>query len=323
MPAAGLWSAPSTDSRQRRATMALRGRWRSWVKFSLAAALLTGCSKDSDNQVEVAPGDPKAPTVSVNGAAADANSETKDAKANRLNQTFAEACTTEINADSGVALPPTYTITQKNCGQLNEAVQNKWNDIKFATADGKPQTYRLTLDVTQADKELGTIEILMQPDLAPNHVRNFVALAMLGYYDGLRFDRIVQQQGEEAKDKLVLLEAGSPDEDADPASSHLGYWLKPEFSEAVKHEEGSVGACLLHTEDNAETAACRFYITLTPAPAMDGNFTIFAKVTKGIEAARALTGVAVKEPDGGPDQGRPVTPIVIRKVAVRSVPVVE
>jgi peptidyl-prolyl cis-trans isomerase B (cyclophilin B) len=303
--------------------MALRGRWRSWVKFGLAATLLAGCSKNSGDQVDVAPGDPKAPTVNLNAGATEANAEAKETKLDRLNQSFAEACTTEINADSGVALPPTYTITQKNCGQLNEAVQNKWNDIKFTTANGKRQTYMLTLDVAQADKELGTIEILMQPDLAPNHVRNFVALAMLGYYDGLRFDRVVQQQGEEAKDKLVLLEAGAPGDDADPANSHLGYWLKPEFSEAVKHEEGSVGACLLHTEDNAETAACRFYITLTPAPAMDGNFTIFAKVTKGIEVARAMVGVAVKDPDGGPDQGRPVTQIVIRKATVRAVPVVE
>src|SRR5205085_521080 len=186
--------------------------------------------------------------------AGDANRESNDAKPDRLHQPFADACTTEINADSGVALPPTYTITQKNCGQLNEQIQKLWTDIKFTTADGKRQTYILTLDVVQGERQFGSIEILMQPDHAPNHVRNFVALAQLGYYDGLRFDRVIRQQGEEAKDKLVLLEAGAPAEDADPASSHLGYWLKPEFSEAVKHEEGSVGACLLHTEDNAETA---------------------------------------------------------------------
>ncbi len=300
--------------------MALRGQWRSWVKFGLAALLLAGCSKNSGEQVQVAPGEQKAPTVNVTGGSADANAE---AKADRLNQPFADACTTEINADSGVALPPTYTIAQKNSGQLNEAIQKIWNDIKFIGPDGKRQTYILTLEIAQSDRDLGTIEILMQPDLAPNHVRNFVALAMLNYYDGLRFDRVVKQQGEEAKDKLVLLEAGSPAEDADPASSHLGYWLKPEFSEVVKHEEGSVGACLLHTEDNAETAACRFYITLTPAPAMDGNFTIFGKVSKGIEVARALAGVPVQDAESGPDQGRPVTPIVIRKATVRAAPVVE
>jgi cyclophilin family peptidyl-prolyl cis-trans isomerase len=307
--------------------MALRGRWRSWVKFSVAAGLLgvgaAGCtnSKDDAAHLDVIPGDGKSPSMNI-GADAGTKS-TNDPKADRLHQSFADACTTEINADSGVALPPTFTTTQKNCGQLNESLQKIWNDIKFTTADGKRQTYILTLDVAQGERAIGAIEILMQPDLAPNHVRNFVALATLGYYDGLFFDRVIQEQGEQAKDKLVLLEAGSPADDADPASSHLGYWLKPEFSETTKHEAGSVGACLLHSDDNAETAAVRFYITLTPAPAMDGNFTIFAKVTKGLEVARELTNVQVKDPDGGLDQGRPLTPVVIRKVAVRAVPVVE
>src|SRR5260221_5950164 len=109
----------------------------------------------------------------------------------------------------------------------------------------------------------------MQTELAPNHVRNFVALTKLQFYDGLRFHRIVRQesQGDAIASKLVLLEAGSPVETADPASSHLGYWLRPEFSKDIKHEEGTVGACLMATDDNAETAACRFYINLTPAPA--------------------------------------------------------
>src|SRR5262245_20868891 len=124
-----LWSAPSTDYRERSAAMALRGRWRSWVKFGLAASLLggvaAGCngSKDGGAQVQVTAGDPKTPTININGAGGpDANASNTDAKADRLHQPFAEACTTEINADSGVALPPTYTITQKNCGQLNEQV---------------------------------------------------------------------------------------------------------------------------------------------------------------------------------------------------------
>src|SRR5436190_4243461 len=153
--------------------MALRGRWRSWVEFGLAAILLAGCSnKDAGPQVEVGSGDAKTPTVNINSeGTGDANGDTKEAKPDRFNQPFADACTTEINADSGVALPPTYTITQKNCGQLNEQIQKLWNGIKFATADGKRQTYILTLDVAHGERELGTIEILMQPDMAPNHGR--------------------------------------------------------------------------------------------------------------------------------------------------------
>src|SRR5262245_59543097 len=168
--------------------------------------------------------------------------------------------------------------------------------------------------------------MLMRPEIAPSHVRNFIALASLQYYDGLRFDRVVKQQyeGETGQTgKLVLLEAGAPVDTAEPGSHHLGYWLKPEFNPDVKHEEGTVGACLLACEDNEETAAVRFYISLTPAPAMDGNFTVFAKVTKGLDVARKLSEQPVRGADDGPDQGRPITPLTIRKVIVHAVPVVQ
>src|SRR5262245_10816380 len=126
--------------------MALRGQWRSWVNFGLAATLLAGCSRNSGEQVGVTSGEPKAPSVNISPVS-DANAENKDGKPDRLQQPFADACTTEINADSGVALPPTYTITQKNCGQLNEQVQKTWSEIKFTGADGKRQTYLLALEV--------------------------------------------------------------------------------------------------------------------------------------------------------------------------------
>src|SRR5262245_65602513 len=99
--------------------------------------------------------------------------------------------------------------------------------------------------------------MLMRPEIAPNHVRNFIALASQQYYDGLRFDRIVKQQyeGENGQTgKLVLLEAGAPIETAEPERSHLGYWLKPEFNQDVKHEEGTVGGCLLAWQGTGASA---------------------------------------------------------------------
>lgn len=316
--------------------MARRGKWLKWAGSGIAAALVgtAGCDKGAPS---VAPGtstEAKPPVLSVNN---DNGSPTAPKIENpkntteqpmagpKLDQPFDEACTFEVPADSGVALPPALTFTGKNCGNLNEQVQKIWNTIRFKLDDGSLQTYAIELEVTDGKQEFGTIEILMQPDLAPNHVRNFVALTMLKFYDGLRFDRIVRQEGmtDDGKpSKLVLLEAGSPVENGDPAMSHLGYWVKPEFNPDFKHEEGTVGACLMESEDNAETAACRFYINLTPAPAMDGNFTAFGKISKGLEIARKLAEQPVKETEPGPDQGRPVMPLVIRKATVRAVPIV-
>ena len=73
----------------------------------------------------------------------------------------------------------------------------------------------------------------------------------------------------------------------------IGYWLKPEFSKE-EHEAGSVGAC--HGEE-PDTAACRFYITLSKAPFLDGNFTIFGKVVQGLDVVRTIysQGVIVED----------------------------
>ena len=94
---------------------------------------------------------------------------------------------------------------------------------------------------------------------------------------------------------------------------HLGYWLKPEFSKEITHQEGAVGACLGETED---TAACRFYITLSKAPVMDGERTIFGKVTRGLDVVRRISTQPVSNTPEYPDGSRLENPIVIRKVTI-------
>ena len=295
--------------------MTFRGIWR---KCAIAALFIgaVGCSRTSDTgAVEAQKTQTTSPIASVPGPNTSTPPVALDPK---LHQSFEEACTNELNKDLPLELPPNLTLTGKNCGLLNDSVAKIWDQIKFVDENGKRQTFVAELEVVAGDVELGTIELLMQPEVAPNHVRNFVALATLQYYDGLRFDHIMEQEyktDDGQAGKLSLVEAGSPTETAEPERSHLGYWVKPEFDPSVKHEEGSVGACLLACEGNEETAAVRFYISLTQAPAMDGNFTIFAKVTKGLDVAKRIA----QQPHGtepGPDQGRPKQPITIRKVTM-------
>jgi peptidyl-prolyl cis-trans isomerase B (cyclophilin B) len=306
--------------------MALRMTWRNWVGAGVGIAvvgtLLGGCNNGQPT-MEAAKTEQTSPTVSIPNAA-DTTQAQGDSKLDpKLHEPFEEACTNEIPVNSPLGLPPDVTFTGKKCGLLHDAVFKLWDQIKFVGPDGKRQTYVAELEVASGNASLGIIELVMQPDLAPNHVRNFVALATLEYYDGLRFDRIVKQQGQTDDGKptqLTLLEAGCPVDPPDASRSHLGYWVKPEFNEAVKHEEGSMGACLLESEDNAETAAVRFYITLTSAPAMDGNFTMFAKVTKGLDVLHKIAEQPVQSIEPGPDQGRPAAAITIKKVTVRAVP---
>src|SRR5262249_37981952 len=99
-----------------------------------------------------------------------------------------------------------------------------------------------------------------------------------------------------------------------PGYGSIGYWLKPEFNPELKHEEGTVGACRGEEED---TAACRFYINLGKAPTLDGHYTVFGKVTRGLEVARIIFKQPVRA-DEEDEEGyhRPEKPVVIRKVVI-------
>src|SRR5262249_34311204 len=134
--------------------------------------------------------------------------------------------------------PPDVTMTNKSVGKLYEQVVHLWDDIRFQTPSGKKIAYRAILDT-----ELGPIAITLRPDLAPNHVRSFVALAKVGYFDGLVFERTIREAVEGRPDaKLELIEGGCPVGTGEPGYGSIGYWLKPEFHPQATHVEGVIGA---------------------------------------------------------------------------------
>src|SRR5262249_40169245 len=110
-----------------------------------------------------------------------------------------------------------------------------------------------------------------------------------------------------------MIEGGCPTGTGNPGYGSIGYWLKPEFSDAVKHDCGTVGACL---GEDVSTAACRFYITLSPAPVMDGERTIFGKVSKGKDVVRRISTQPMLNSPGYPLGDRPEKPVVIRKLSI-------
>jgi peptidyl-prolyl cis-trans isomerase B (cyclophilin B) len=247
------------------------------------------------------PGDQPAPTVSL--PAGPATSAELAASAAVKVSSFAEAVTE--NSPDDQQPPPDRTLNGHSSGKLRVEVQRQWEQVQFTAPSGKKLSYRAVLNT-----DMGTVAIALRPEVAPNHVRNFVALARARYYDGLLFEQVLQQEGDSPDVKLELVEAGCPLGTGEPGIGHLGYWLRPEFNAEVKHEEGTVGACLTGGPD---TGACRFYITLSKAPVMDGNFTVFGKVTQGLDVVRTIA--RQPRPDGSL---RPHKPAVIQKVTVET-----
>src|SRR5262249_58279555 len=110
------------------------------------------------------------------------------------------------------------------------------------------------------DTDAGMIELDLRSDLAPNHVRNLIALVKVGYYDGLRFDRIVHQQAETPegnRSEIRLVSFGCPAGTGDPGIGHIRYRLQSEFSDE-KHVAGTVGFA---RDNDPSSAGTRLYIT--------------------------------------------------------------
>jgi peptidyl-prolyl cis-trans isomerase-like 1 len=229
----------------------------------------------------------------------------------RFLQPFDAAALTDINIDDDIKLPPDHTATGKSTGTLHDELVSAWDSVKLIDANGQPQLFLAVLET-----DAGNVSLELHPEWAPNHVRNFVALARLGYFDGLSFDRIVRQvSSSDANVKLDVVEAAHPAGAVGEAGAgHLGYWLKPELDAKVPHAAGVVGACLVN--GRAETASCRFYIGLHAAPALDGQNTIFGRVCSGLDILQKVVEQPVQDPTLYVIGATPLQPVVFRKVTI-------
>ncbi|MCE9534182.1 MAG: peptidylprolyl isomerase, partial [Planctomycetes bacterium] len=107
---------------------------------------------------------------------------------------------------------------------------------------------------------------------------------------------------------------GCPTGTGDDGYGHLGYFVRAEFQTDLKHQEGTVG--FWHEED-PDSAGTRFYITLGPAPALDGKFTIIGQVTQGLDIVKRIAAQPVQSADPTTAENeKPVKPATIKKVAI-------
>jgi len=121
---------------------------------------------------------------------------------------------------------------------------------------------------------LGTIRIKMEPDWAPNHVRNFLKLVATGWYNGTGFRRIV---------KDFVVQGGMQDSRAGGKGHPADRWVRPvkaEFRNDVKHVRGIVS---MARTDDPDSALTSFFLMLAPAPHLDGQYTAFGQIVEGLE----------------------------------------
>ena len=203
--------------------------------------------------------------------------------------------------------------------------------------------------VTMEVQDFGTIKLELYPDMAPQTVSNFVALAQHGFYDGLKFHRIVEG---------FMIQGGDSNGDGtgSPKLSDLGidvkdgedrdYCIKGEFlsngynKNTLKHKEGIISMARADytqqyskalTTESYNSAGSQFFIMTADNSSLDGSYAPFGKVIEGMDIVHNIEKVEVKEAESSSsssskssseseskEKSTPVNDVIISKVSVET-----
>ncbi len=153
----------------------------------------------------------------------------------------------------------------------------------------------------QTSKGEFTIEFFS--DITPKTVENFVTLAKAGFYDGIKFHRVIEG---------FMIQGGDPltkDDSMKPrwGTGGPGYTFADEITSQNNNEEGTVSMA----NAGPNTNGSQFFINVKDNGFLNDKHTVFAKVVSGMDVVKAIEGVNVDGSD------RPIEPVVIQKVILR------
>ena len=171
----------------------------------------------------------------------------------------------------------------------------QWNK-PFDNQLEEGKSYTATLETSH-----GKIEVEFYPEDAPLTVNNFVSLAKEGYYDGTPFHRIV---------KGFVIQGGDP---TGTGTGGPGFKFK---DETIKkdYEAGT----LAMANAGANTNGSQFFIVLEDLRGrLPKNYTIFGKVTDGMDVVKSISDVDVTRSPSG-EVSSPVEPVILTKVEVQT-----
>lgn len=191
--------------------------------------------------------------------------------------------------------------------------------------------------VTMEVEGFGTMKIELYPDMAPNTVKNFIALSNRGFYNGLTFHRIISDFMIQGGDKegtgsgsptLTDLKEGGADED---------YAIKGEFSlngftqNTLRHEKGVISMARSDYsqmglyEEGYNSAGSQFFIMTEDNSNLNGQYAAFGKVIEGLDVLDKIKAVEVKtssddenskDSSSSSEASTPVNPPVIKSITV-------
>jgi peptidyl-prolyl cis-trans isomerase B (cyclophilin B) len=141
----------------------------------------------------------------------------------------------------------------------------------------------------------GAMKILLKPEIAPMHVTNLIYLSRMGYFEGIKFHRVI---------KGFMAQGGDP---TGTGGGGPGYQFAGEFSANAKHDKA--GVCST-ANAGPNTDGSQFFIMFKAYPSLDGKYSIWGQVEEGLDTVKKL------EDAGNPGDGPPTEPLNITKVTI-------
>ncbi len=142
----------------------------------------------------------------------------------------------------------------------------------------------------------------LYPDIAPNTVRNFIALVQKGFYNGLIFHRVIPG---------FMIQGGDPD---GRGTGGPGYRIKGEFlmNGVVNELKHTRGVLSMARAQHPDSAGSQFFIMAGDSPHLDGQYAAFGKVTEGLDVIDAIISVPTDRMD------KPLEDQVMQSVTVET-----
>lgn len=138
-------------------------------------------------------------------------------------------------------------------------------------------------------RDFGTIELELDPNVAPITVENFVSLVNKGFYNGLTFHRIIQG---------FMIQGGDP---LGNGTGGSGKTIRGEFENngvhnSLSHKRGVIS---MARSNDVNSASSQFFIVHQDSPHLDGSYAAFGKVIKGMEVVdKIVEKTPVTDDDG-------------------------
>jgi cyclophilin family peptidyl-prolyl cis-trans isomerase len=165
---------------------------------------------------------------------------------------------------------------------------------------------QMTRKQAVVETSAGTFVIDLRPDLASNHVGYFMKVASDGAYAGTVFHRVIRDG---------IIQGGDPIS-KDPARQPLygtgGLGMLEAEHSAEPFTAGTVAAVI--RPGQPDSAGAQFFVCVTDQPALIGQYTVFGRVSDGLDVVRRISEVRADE------KGAPAERIEIRSVTIRDTP---